>query len=402
MTIRKYNKEIDKSQIETITNEVGWDVKAMDIYVSEGRNLVAELNGKVEAFCSTSLGDIQYLENKIPFSELGTVAVSFLARKQKISGRMTALKIAEDAGAGAAVCGLGMFDQGYYDKMGFGTGNYTHWITFPLKALKVKGTPKIPTRLGFNDFEKINRSMQNRMRWHGSFSCTPDLIKGGMSEGGMGLGYFNEKGELTHHIWFEEDNLSKGPLSIAWWSYQNYDQLMELLVLLKSLSDQIISVSTIELPFLNIQDLIERPFHNAALSKNSPHQYKVSTQAFWQMRILDLEKCLSSTELPFGELCFNLELTDPIESFLKDEDCLWRGIGGNYTIMLGEKSSAKKGFINGLPTLKASVGAFTRMWLGCEKASNLTFTDELKGDRELISSLDKIFSLPLPKPDHPF
>ena len=33
--------------------------------------IVAEINGEVEAFASTSLGDIQYLDTKLNFSEVG-------------------------------------------------------------------------------------------------------------------------------------------------------------------------------------------------------------------------------------------------------------------------------------------------------------------------------------------
>ncbi len=314
---------------------------------------------------------------------------------------MTALKIAEDAEAGADVCGLSMFDQGYYDKMGFGTGNYTHSITFPLKALKLSGKPKVPKRLSEKDITSINESINNRMRAHGSFACTPDLVKGMLAEGGTGFGYFNNNGKLTHHIWFE-NNGESGPLDIYWWTYQNHEQLKELLVLLKSFEDQIISVKTIDLPFLNIQDLLERPFHHKSMADKSKHQYKVVANAAWQMRILDLENCIAKTNLFNGDLEFNLNLKDPIKKYLINEDVKWKGIDGEYIIKLGQKSSAVKGVNPNLPSLKASVGAFTRMWLGCEKASILSFSDELNGEEDLIKELDKIFCLPLPMPDHPF
>ena len=55
---------------------------------------------------------------------------------------MTALKIAEDVEAGAEVCGLGMFDQGYYDKLGFGTGNYSYWPHYSFSCSKNKRKSK--------------------------------------------------------------------------------------------------------------------------------------------------------------------------------------------------------------------------------------------------------------------
>ena len=39
---------------------------------------------------------------------------------------------------GALVAGLGMFDQGYYDKLGFGSGAYSHRVAFDPARLSVK------------------------------------------------------------------------------------------------------------------------------------------------------------------------------------------------------------------------------------------------------------------------
>ncbi len=70
MKIRKYNPKTDKDSLQRVVNEVGWGEaqKPMEIYVSEGRNLVTEIDGQVEAFCSTSLGNIQYLDQQLSYS----------------------------------------------------------------------------------------------------------------------------------------------------------------------------------------------------------------------------------------------------------------------------------------------------------------------------------------------
>jgi hypothetical protein len=49
-----------------------------------------------------------------------------------------------------------------------------------------------------------------------------------------------------------------------------------------------------------------------------------------------------------------------------------------------------------LPTLTASVGAFTRLWLGVRSATGLAVTDDLDGLPELLSALDEILRLPVP------
>ena len=119
------------------------------------------------------------------------------------------------------------------------------------------------------------------------------------------------------------------------------------------------------------------------------------------MRICDLEKCLEKTKLPAAELRLNILLEDPIEQFL-DENCEWRGISGAYVATLGRSSGAERGRDDSLPTLTASVGAFTRLWLGVRSASSLQITDQLLGPADLLAALDELFRLPQPWPGWDF
>ena len=111
--------------------------------------------------------------------------------------------------------------------------------------------------------------------------------------------------------------------------------------------------------------------------------------------------CLAHTHLPGDEVRFNLKLNDPIEKYLAD-DSSWRGISGDYVITLGSSSGAEKGTNANLPTLTASVGAFTRMWMGVRPASGLSMTDDLAGSAELLQTLDRVLCLPQPKLDWEF
>jgi hypothetical protein len=92
---------------------------------------------------------------------------------------------------------------------------------------------------------------------------------------------------------------------------------------------------------------------------------------------------------------FNLSLHDPISDLL-DADTPWHGISGQYVVTLGPGSSAEPGIDEHLPTLTASVGAFTRLWLGVRPATGLAVTDDLDGLPELLSALDEILKLPVP------
>jgi hypothetical protein len=97
----------------------------------------------------------------------------------------------------------------------------------------------------------------------------------------------------------------------------------------------------------------------------------------------------------------NLRLDDPIARFL-EEDAPWRGVGGGYVVQLGPTSEAAPGQDPALPTLHASVGAFTRLWLGVGPARGLAATDALVGPPELLAALEGALLLPAPKVDWDF
>ena len=104
---------------------------------------------------------------------------------------------------------------------------------------------------------------------------------------------------------------------------------------------------------------------------------------------------------------FNLELHDPMEEYQQRHTTLfdgvdWRGIAGSYRVSFGRESRVETRIDDSLPTLKASVGAFTRLWLGVRPASGLAVTDELSGPPELLLQLDEALRLPSPVTDWAF
>jgi len=184
-------------------------------------------------------------------------------------------------------------------------------------------------------------------------------------------------------------------------AYQNYDQFLELLSLLKSLGDQVLAVRMREPPGIQIQDLLVQPFKYRKLTRHSDFENNMRSSAYWQMRILDFKGCIQKTQLEGESVQFNLELYDPIEHYL-DQKTGWRGIGGQYIVSLGSDSDLEQGKNSKLPTLSADVGAFTRLWLGARSATSLSVTDKLSGPEELVADLDRIFRVPEPKPDWDF
>ena len=186
-----------------------------------------------------------------------------------------------------------------------------------------------------------------------------------------------------------------GPYTISWRAYQTTDQLLELLTLIKSLGDQVHQIGMLEFGEIQVQDLLKQPFRTKRVTKSGPFEQSLNAIAYWQIRMLDLNACLSKTHLNTPPLRFNLQLTDPVEEHL-DEGSNWRGLSGDYVIELGAESSATSGQVQSLPTLTASVNAFSRLWLGVRPASSLAITDQLSAGNDLISALDE--SLRVPKP----
>ncbi len=405
MKLRKFNPEKDKKAGYRIWKEVGWlekgKEKVMDIFLKCCDTWVAEINGEAEFLALTTSGTFRYLEEELPFSGITGVTTSRIARKLGLAKEISAYVIAKAAEKGAWISGLGIFEQGFYNLLGYGSGGYEHIIYFDPADLKIDVNFRVPERLYEANYRAIHKSRLNRLKTHGAVSfddyhSTQAEIK--WTKQGFGLGYFDgPNGELTHHFWASNRGGEHGPYFISWLAYQNYDQFLELMALIKSLGDQVRLIGMTEPAEIQLQDFLKYPFRYRIASEKSKYESKMRAASWWQMRICNLEKCLEKTHLQGEEVSFNLELSDPIEEFLA-KDTEWKGISGNYIIKLGEQSSALKGKDKSLPTLQTSVGPFTRMWLGVRPATGLAVTEDINAPKDLLKQLNKVFLLPDPKP----
>ena len=411
LVIRPYNKHKDQKAAHRIWLETGWTSKdktrAMDLYLESGRALVIDHNGEPECLGISTPGSIRYLKEDLPFSSIPAITTSRIARRQGLASRLTAQLIAEDTLDGALVCGLGMFDQGFYNQLGFGSGCYEHWVMFDPASLDVQAISRPPRRLSQDDWETMHQARLKRIRTHGTIILHPSSITradmvSDEDNNYFGLGYFDDPNDqLSHYLWGATSNVERGPYNIWWMSYQNAGQFMELLALIKTFGDQVHKVSLEEPPDIQMQDFIQQPFKQFRVTEKSEYAGGIRARAFWQMRICNLAGCLEKTHLPGETVRFNLRLSDPINNYLS-KDMPWLGIAGSYIVTLGPVSHAEEGTDNKLPTLTASVGAFTRMWLGVRPASGLAVSDDLAAPEDLLSLLDSILRLPTPKPDWPF
>ncbi len=412
--LRPYDPERDLESAARVLREVGWmradeDVEQnMSDRTSYGRPWVAEVDGDAECFVQTVRSSTRYLAETIPTCCVAGVSTSRVARKQGLASHLTAKAVATGAAEdGAALAVLGMFEQGFYNQLGFGTGGYEHLYRFNPAALRVPVKARPPRRISTDDWEAIHAARASQMVTHGQ--VLPDEPRRTYAETrehdkrSFVLGYADgPDGELTHLVFLLHDAGYHSPYDVSWCAYRTPEQFLELMAMLKSFSDQVLTVSMREPSWLQLQDLLAQPFRRSSLTEGGKHESHVGARAFWQMRICDLPACLAATNLDTAHgVRFNLDLSDPIERFLP-ENAPWRGTAGQYVVALGAESSAKPGTEKRLPTLAASVNAFTRLWLGVVPATGLQATDDLDGPPELVAALDRAIRLPTIRQCWPF
>ncbi|HSL82940.1 MAG TPA: GNAT family N-acetyltransferase [Thermoanaerobaculia bacterium] len=399
MDIRPYSHETDFDAVARIWREVGWidgsdgQKEGLEAFCSVGRGSVALMDGEAECFVHWTPGDIAHTGTLLPFAGITAVTTSRIARKQGFATALTARALVEAMESGAAVAGLGIFDQGFYDRFGFGTTPYEHRYSFDPASLQVDVPYRPPVRLGPDDWEALHGALRSRMRAHGTLTLEPpQMVQAEMkwTESPFGLGYRDQGGTLTHFVYGKAKD-EQGPYSIWHMAYRDGRQLLELFRLLRELGDQVASVVVMEPPEIQLQDLIEQPFRQRVRSIKSEHETLNRSAAFTQLRILDLAACVGAHRWPGPGVAFDLTLDDPLERLVPGA-----GIGGDYTVTVGGPSRIEPGHRGGLPVMEATVNAFSRFWFGVRPASSLAITDRFAAPPALLSDLDEAVRLPRP------
>jgi hypothetical protein len=412
IVLAPYRPEAHRAALQRIWLECGWigkgDEGILDALLAEPRSetWVAELDGQAESSAMVMPGTLRYGHEDLPLGVVAAVNTGQVARQRGLAGRVTGRVMQAAVERGAHVLALGAFDRGFYDRLGFGSGPDELLVSFDPASLKVGGRPRVPVRLGVSDLEEIHAARLRRWRRHGSVSLEPAVATRWMAtlehgEHHYGLGYRDEaSGALTHLVWLATDDPELGPYFVSFMVFRDGAELRELLALLRSLRDQVPLFETFGPPGIQLEDVLDTPFRERQRTKGSRYEAGVRGYAWWQMRIADLPGCLLRTHLPGSEVTFNLELEDPVAERLVEG--AWRGVGGDWVVVLGPASGAERGRGEGLPTLRATVNAFTRLWLGVRPASGLAVTDALAGPPELLEALDDVVRLTPPNVDWEF
>ena len=409
--IQQYDRARDLDAVTRIWREVGWveddsEEEPLALFLDANDVTVGMLDGEAECAVASLPGAIRYQHADLPLCIITAVTTSHIGRKHGFATRMTTNALRAGADAGAAVATLGMFEQGFYDRLGFGTGPYQHQVVFDPATLALGHVPyRQPVRIGHDDYEEIHALHQRRHRRHGG--VTLDGAEAMRAElrwlkKPFGLGYRDGSGRLTHAILGNTVG-ENGPYKVRHIAYEEPGQLLELLRLLRELGDQVSSVQLIEPPDVQLQDLIRSPFSRNRTTKSSAHATGIASVAFTQLRIVDLDASVGARQWRGPTVACNVRLTDPIADLLTDPadpatGPSWNGVSGDYVLHVSDPSTISVGHDPSLPTITASIGAFSRCWFGVRPASSIALTDDLDAPGDLLAALDDALALPTPQP----
>lgn len=401
--VRPYEQG-DLAEVQRLWREAGWveddaDARLVEPFLAEAATYVGLLDGRVQGQASIHRGRMLHTGTDLDTAVVSAVLVSRTARRSGVARTALGSVLAEQAEAGAAVAVLGMFEQGFYDTLGFGTGAEMLFTQLDPATLDAMLPYRRPEELTLDDAAEIAACQAGRLRTHGGVALDwPRLREAelGWFEHGFGLGYRDADGRLTHCLWASSKG-EHGPMEVHLWAYETSAQLRELLGALRSLSDQIRTLKLPEPPHAQLQPLVALPGRQEFTRPDGPHAYRQNADAWWQARVLDVPSCVAALDA-VAELDLDVVLTDPVDAFVP-RGSAWSGVGGAWRLELRSNGSVAAPLAapdGSRPTLRCSVNAFSRLWLGVRPPTRLQGTDVLEADDGLLAALERCLPLPLP------
>ena len=135
---------------------------------------------------------------------VSAVTTSHVSRKQGFAQRLSARSLARQYEVGNDVSTLGMFDQGFYNKVGYGSGPYETLIQFDPSSIMVNTRARPPKRLTEDDYLQVHQALLNRKKYHGAADLFPPesmSFELRFTDKLFGLGYFDgPNNSLCHFI----------------------------------------------------------------------------------------------------------------------------------------------------------------------------------------------------------
>ena len=399
--IRDFHIERDMASVQRIWREIGWSDsertdQAMTAFFETGTTSVGLVNDEVECSVQAQSGSMRLDHEELPLCVIAAVTTSRVARGLSLAQQLAARELAMGQRRGEAVAVLGMFDQGFYNKLGFGTGAYINEFRVDPNLFDISLKPRAPRRLSADDSDAMLAALMARPPLHGNVvinqsSCFQAELR---MEDGFGLGYY-EGQRLTHFVWIKPQD-EHGPYKVRWMGYQDGQGLLELFALLKSLGDQVYSIHMMEPPHVQLQSILKRPFRSQAVAEEGKYAAEQSASAWYQLRILDIPACINALSYRGPQIGFRLNVEDPVDGMLAG-DGSWRSVGGSFDVTLGQHAAVNPAENETLPALTCSINTLSRLIWGVATASSLAISDGLQAPVSLLTALDGVFT-PNPKP----
>lgn len=430
-----YDEASDLDAVVRIWREVGWiddsdrERDGLSTFFSGGSALVAGIDGAGPAECAVHAtpGTYRHDGSDVALWAITGVTTSRIGRNLGLATELMAEALARGAESGAVVATLGMFEQGYYDRFGFGADGYDHEYTLDPDSLDVPMPDRVPVRLGREDAAELHDLLARRHRTHGGVALSsPTAIAAELAwtEHLWALGWRDpQDGRLVAAVAGDAKD-EHGPYSVDVLAAEDPADVVALLGLVRSLGDQVRSVTfRFEPADLQLQDHVRHPIR--AAQRRGLHRVGAPNAALcWrQTRILDVEAALgcldaaswridpafSRIDPAFGRtdpasgrhggagFACALKVTDP----LADRGGRWPGVGGTYRWVLpGNGTStaeAVDGDVGDLPVVRVSVNALSQLWSGARSASALALRGVLRADGAAVAALDRAIRLPTPR-----
>ena len=106
------------------------EAEALNQFVKASDSWVFEMNGSAECLVMSTDGWFHHTGTPLKLAAITAVTTSRVARNQHAASGTLARCLADQGASGAQLSGLGIFEQGFYDRFGYGNGNYELWVTF--------------------------------------------------------------------------------------------------------------------------------------------------------------------------------------------------------------------------------------------------------------------------------
>jgi hypothetical protein len=368
------------------------------------------MNDHAESVVHRALGSLRYDTTDLSLGAITAAVTSRIARHRGLASRLTARSVAHLADEGAAVVYLGMFEQGFYDRLGFGTGPYENLVWVSPGALNVPVPYRVPLRFDLDtDIEELHAAQVGRHLDHGGVVVgTERLTQSGVRiDSDVSVYGYRTDGAISHYLCVVTDG-ENGPDRIVQWAYRSPRQCLELLRVIQEWGDQVDLVRFCEPVWLQAQDLMIDPGREHRRTQGGRFAVRIEADAWWQMRIVDLPACIRAMAPASEPFSILAEVHDPIGDHLLDSsyDGPWNGLAGHWRFEFGEPNQARR--LSGSDVgegvdLRTSTAALSQWWLGSRSATTLRELGEFDAEPAIIDRFDRLTAhLPRPQPGWDF